>query len=107
MGSRVKVSYKGVGDLLRSAEMEAEMRRRAENVKQICEATAPVDESGPHPGRYAGAFRVESERTGGVRRDRAVGRVVNDAPESFAVEFGNRNTPQHRTMGKALIEGAR
>lgn len=96
------MSYAGVGELLRSAEMEAEMRRRGELVKQQCEATAPVFEPGPHPGRYRDAFRVESTREGGVKHDRAAAKVVNDAPENVAVEFGNRNVPRHRTMGRAI-----
>jgi hypothetical protein len=81
--------------------MVAEMKRRAELVAAAAVASAPVDEDGPHPGRYKGAFSVESGvRTG--KTTRAYGRVTNDAPEARFVEFGTRNNPRHRTLGKAL-----
>jgi hypothetical protein len=81
--------------------MQAEMRRRAELVKARAEASAPVDRTGPHPGRYKQSFRVTSGVREGKTR-RAFGRVTNDAPEAILVEYGSRNNPRHRTLGKAL-----
>lgn len=102
MAQGFNTNYRGVGDMLRSDFMVAEMRKRAEKVRAQAEATAPVDTGGPHPGRYKGSFAVES----GIRSQdgdrRAYGRVTNDAPEAFFVEFGTKNNPRHRTLGKAL-----
>jgi hypothetical protein len=100
--ARFSPSYRGLGELLRSEAMEAEMVRRAEKVKARFEATAPVDETGPHPGRLRDSARVESSRAGGLKHDRAVATVVVEAPEAFYAEFGNRNVPRHRTLGRAL-----
>lgn len=103
--SKYNQSYRGIGDMLSMPEIQAEMLRRAEKVKALAEAAAPVYERGRHPGRYKGAFRVSS----GVRRlpsRRAYARVTNDSPEALFVEFGNVNTPKHRTLGRALIDGA-
>lgn len=102
MGARLRPSYRGIGEMLRADFMLADMVRRAEEVKATAESIAPVYEQGRHPGRYKAAFRVEADPRGGHRHDRAVGRVVNDSPEAFIVEYGNRNTPRHRTLGKAL-----
>lgn len=104
-----KGSYKGIGEMLRSDFMVEVMRVQAERVKAVAEAIAPVGseaDGDKHPGLYKSSFRVES----GVRegkKPRAVGRVVNDAPYAFHVEFGSKDTPKHRTLGKALgIVGA-
>lgn len=100
--SRFNASYQGIGELLRSEGIEVEMVRRAEKIKERFVETAPVDESGPHPGRLRDSARVESERRGGVHNDRAVARVVVEAPEAFYAEFGNKNVTRHRTLGRAL-----
>lgn len=97
-------SYRGIGEMLRSAEMEAEMRRRAEQAMTFAVAIAPVGDprKDRHPGRYKASFRVQSTRRGGVRHDRASATLVNDAPEAAMVEYGNRNVAQHRVLGKAI-----
>lgn len=102
MAARYNPSYRGLGELLRSPEMEAEMRRRAEKIKVAAEASAPVYTPGTHPGRYKAAFTITSERRGGARKDRAAAYVVNDAPEALYVEYGTRNNPAHHTLLKAL-----
>jgi len=97
----VHIDYEGLGQLLRSPEMQAAMHTLAVGFMQRAIATAPVDEDGPHPGRYKASFRVES----GVQHNttaRAYGRVINDSPEAFFVEFGTKNNPRHRTLGKAF-----
>jgi len=99
-----KQSYAGVGDLLRADFMVADMHARAERVKLAAEAIAPVGKTSDgdkHPGRYKASFTVESGIRHG-RTSRAVGRVVNDSPEAFLVEWGNRNTPRYRVLGKSL-----
>lgn len=94
--------YKAFGEFLRSAEMAAEMERRIKKVEAIAIATAPVDEGGPHPGRYKSSFRTEVDRRGGAKHDRAVGRLLNDSPEALFVEYGTQNNPRHSTMRRAL-----
>lgn len=93
-----KPDYRGIGELLKSPEMEAEMLRRAKKVLDVCVATAPVDLKSPHVGRYKASFHASSGR----RTDRAYGMVTNAAPEAILVEYGSKNNPRHRTMGKAL-----
>jgi hypothetical protein len=92
--------YKGIGDMLTAAGMRADMRRRADNVAAEAEATAPVY-PGPTGGQYKRSFTVSSGVRPGRSR-RAFGRVTNDAPEAFYVEYGTRNNPRHRTLGRAL-----
>lgn len=81
--------------------MLAEMRKRGERVKAAAEASAPVDEQSPHAGRYKDSFHLEVgiEDSHGLR---AVATVYNDAPEALFVEYGTKNNPRHRTLGKAL-----
>lgn len=93
--ARFRGDYKGIGKMLRSAQMQREMEARAERVKGKAEALAPHDS-----GRYAGSFRVEA----GVRegkKPRAVAKVINDAPNAPYVEWGTSRTPRFRVMGKA------
>jgi hypothetical protein len=97
-----KGNYRGLGELLKSPEMEAEMLRRAEAVKARAESTAPFDPKSRDGTHYRDAFRVESSRDGGQHHDRAVARVVNDDPAAFQIEYGTSDTPRHRTLGKAL-----
>jgi hypothetical protein len=96
-GTRFKASYSGIGKMIRSPGMGAEMRRRAEKVKPLAEATAPVDS-----GEYKSSFKVTSGARGGVRKDRAYGRVTNSAPHAFYVEHGTSKTPAHHTLRRAL-----
>jgi hypothetical protein len=102
MAAKYRQSYAGVGELLRSEMMYVEMIRRAHDIADEAERTAPTDPGSGHTGRYKAGFVVDADRRGGFRGDRAVGRVVNDTPEAIIVEFGNRNTPQHATMRNAL-----
>lgn len=97
-----QASYRGIGELLRSAEMEAEMVRRAEKVKAAAEAIAPYDPDSTDGTHYKDAFRVESTRRGGLHQDRAAASVVNDDDAAFFIEFGNRNIPRKRVLGNAM-----
>jgi HK97 gp10 family phage protein len=100
----------GIGRMLVMPGMIAAMAARAERVADRARSTAPVDEGGPHPGRYRDAFSVSSgvrpkdqdPPRAKIKHDRAYGRVSNDAPEARFVEFGTEHQPAHRTLGRAL-----
>jgi hypothetical protein len=96
-----ELDYEGLGKLLRGTEMRAMLATKAEAVKVRAEAMAPVDKTGPHPGRYKASFKVETGIHEGKTR-RAYARVINTAPEAILVEYGSRNNPRHRTLGRAL-----
>lgn len=105
--SRYKASYSGIGQLLRSDFIMADMVARAERVKALAEALAPVDTGSGHPGRYKASFSVSASTSGrrgqfagpllpgqsrsslgGSRSRRARASVTNSAPESIWVEYG-------------------
>jgi hypothetical protein len=97
MAARFRASYRGIGKMLRSPEMQAEMRRRADKVARRAEAFAPVDS-----GQYKSSFTVSSGARGGLRRDRAYGRVTNTAPHAVFVEFGSSTVHAHQTLRRAM-----
>jgi hypothetical protein len=102
MTAQFRADYRGIGEMLCSEEMQADMHRRAERVAAAAEADAPVGGvSDPHRGRYKASFSVESGVREGKTR-RAFGRVVNDSPEAVYVEYGNKNIDAHHTLGRAL-----
>jgi hypothetical protein len=106
VAARYDADFKGIGDMLSAPWMLTEMLRRAEKVAERARATAPVDEAGPHPGRYRDSISARAfvrERAGGRR---AVGRAEATAPESFIVEFGTSRQEAHRTLGAALDAAA-
>lgn len=78
--TRFRLNFAGVGQLLRSSGMAAEMRSRAENVAAAARSAAPVD-----TGEYRDSITVETATT-----DRAVGRCVATAPHSLVVEARTR-----------------
>jgi hypothetical protein len=103
--SRITFSYEGIGEMLRSEFMEAEMGRRINNVKDRAVATSPVGSAATrdtHPGRYKDAFETETTREGGVNKDRASGYLVNTSPEAFIVEYGTSRQRAFATMRNAL-----
>jgi len=81
--------------MLRSRQMQEEMRQRAEDVKNKAETLAPRD-----TGTYAASFRVETGVREG-RRPRAQAKVINDDQAAAYVEWGTSRTPRHRVMGRA------
>lgn len=94
-------SYAGVGEMLRADFMVAAMRAEAEKVKTVAESIAPFDPTSTDGVHYKERFRVES----GVRegkKPRAYGRVLNDDPAAFQIEYGTSDTPRHRTLGIAM-----
>lgn len=101
--AKFTASYAGIGSLLRSAEMQAAMRKIAEQVKQRAEDTAPVGDpqEDPHAGRYKASFYI----TTGVQRrktSRAFAEIGNTAPEAVIVEFGDSSQEGHHTLLNAL-----
>ncbi|MFF5261365.1 HK97 gp10 family phage protein [Actinomadura viridis] len=96
-GTRFQASYRGIGQMIRSPWMQAEMRRRAEKVKAVAAATAPVE-----TGAYKRSFTVSSGARGGIRRDRAYGRVTNTAGHAVYVEYGTSKIPARYTLRNAL-----
>ena len=100
--SGFKADYAGIGQMLRSAEMEAGMLELAEKAKTYAEAIAPVDEHSDHPGRYKAAFRTESGRAGGYEHDRAYANLVNDAEEALWVEVGSKHNDAHHVLARSI-----
>ena len=93
--ARFRSNYKGIGAMLRSRQMQEEMRKRAEDVQDKAQAMAPRD-----TGDYATSFRVET----GVRegkKPRAQAKVINDDPAAPYVEWGTSRTPRFRVLGRA------
>jgi hypothetical protein len=101
MAATFTTNYRGVGDMLCAPWMLAHMLARAERVAEVAKATAPVDETGPHPGRYRDSIGARGFIRGGASR-RAVGRAEATAPESLLVEFVVPRGNPHRTLGRAL-----
>lgn len=101
MAIKYKASYSGIGQMLVSDFLQDEMHARILQAKELAENIAPVDESGPHPGRYKAAFVVEYGVRGG-KEPRAYGRLTNVSPEALAVEFGTQNNPAHHVLVRSL-----
>jgi HK97 gp10 family phage protein len=101
--STISFSYTGIGEMLRSPEMEKEMLRRAEKVKAEAERSAPVGDPrrDTHSGRYKASFHIDTTRRGGVRSDRAAAYISNDSPEAVFVEFGTS-----RQVGRHILRNA-
>lgn len=99
--SSFRADYGGIGQLLVSPQMQAEMHRRAERMKEAAEADAPYDERDRDGDHYRDHFTVSS----GVQERktrRAVGTLTNDSPVAFLVEFGSKNNDPHYTLTRAL-----
>lgn len=99
--SEFRPSYKGIGEMLTAEFMQAEMLRRAEQVKARAQATAP--DATP----LGEGYKFEFKASAGVKTSkkgtrRAFGRVTNDSDHAIWVEYGGQNTPAHRTLGRAL-----
>lgn len=88
-------SYTGIGEMLKSPEMQAAMLRKAVKVRDRAAEIAPVD---------TGAYKASLEASSGIEADgkRAYGRVTANVPYAFQVEYGTHDTPRHRTLGRAL-----
>lgn len=101
MTARFKLNYSGVGEMLRSPEMQAEMLRRVKRMQAYAEATAPYDAADKDGDHYRDHFSVES----GVQHhktSRAYGRLTNDHVAAVSIEFGTSKTPAHHTMLRSI-----
>ena len=100
--ARFKMSKLGVGQLLRSDMMLAEMVRRGHAVKDFAEGIAPTDS-----GRYRSKFFVQPVRRGGRRKDRAVAVVGNTADYAAHVEYGTERVRAQHVLLRAAQAGGR
>ena len=75
------------------------MRKLAAKVLARAISTAP--DATPYGTGYVTSFELESGVRDG-KTPRAYGQVKNTADHAVFVEFGGKNTPRHRTLGKAL-----
>ncbi len=101
--SSFNASYKGIGELLVSEMVRAEMVRRAEKVLALAKATAP--DATPQGVGYVASFELEAgTKVSKKGTRRALARVKNTSPHAIYVEFGGHNLDAHRTLGKALRE---
>lgn len=109
MAARFRGSRKGIGELLRSEMMEREMVRRANVIRGVAEAIAPVyaGPRDPHPGLYKASVVVTSTRRGARKRDRATATVTNTAYYARWVEYGTEKVPAHHVMLRAAQAGGR
>lgn len=106
MAAKFRMSRKGVGQLLRSPMVRAEMVRRAEIIKAVAEGIAPVGGPGdPHSGLYKKSFYVRSTSRGGRNNDRAMAFVGNRAPYARWVEYGTEKVPAHHVLLRAAAAG--
>ncbi len=97
---KVKGSYSGIAELLRSPMMVDELVRRAEKTRALAEQIAPK-----RTGHYAESFAVSASRNGGARSDRAAAYVTNSDRGAASIELGTRDTPAHRTLRTAMLDG--
>ncbi|MFJ7417990.1 HK97 gp10 family phage protein [Streptomyces uncialis] len=106
MAARFTMSRRGVGKLLRSPMVQAEMERRAQAVMATAVALSPVGGPGdPHAGRYKAAWSTDSTARGGRRRDRATATVRNTAPYARWVEYGTERVRAHHVLLRAARSG--
>ena len=106
MPARFKMSKKGVGQLLRSPMIQADMLFRAERIEAAAQGIAPVGGPGdPHPGQYKESFVVTTTARGGRRRDRATATVTNTAYYARWVEYGTEKVPAHHVLLRAAEAG--
>ena len=94
-------SYVGIGEMLVSGDMQAEMLRRVSKMKAAAEADAPYDATDRDGDHYRDHFHVEAGvREGRTRR--AFGRLENDSPVAVLVEFGSVHNPAHHTVLRSI-----
>lgn len=106
MPARFKMSKKGVGELLRSRMIQADMLVRAERIEAAAQGIAPVGgPSDPHSGTYKSSFYVTTTTRGGRRRDRATATVGNRAYYARWVEYGTEKVPAHHVLLRAAQAG--
>jgi hypothetical protein len=89
---RYRGDYDGLGELMRSGEMQQAMRQVAEDAMEYAASTAPV-----RTGDYKAHFSVTVTGEGGKHGNRAEADVVNDSDHAVLVEW----TDGYRTLQNA------
>lgn len=110
MAARFKMSNRGVGQMLNSPMIAAEMLRRAEVIKSVGESISPVGGPGdPHPGQYKRSWyaKVERKAIGRSRKKRPVGVVGNSSYYARWVEWGTEKVHAHHVLLRAAQIGGR
>lgn len=110
MAARFKMSTRGVGQMLNSPTIAAEMLRRAERIKGVGESISPVGGPGdPHPGQYKRSWytKVERKAIGRSRKKRPVGVVGNSSYYARWVEWGTEKVHAHHVLLRAAQVGGR
>ncbi|MEV7840180.1 HK97 gp10 family phage protein [Streptomyces albidoflavus] len=106
--ARFKMSRKGVGQLLRSPMIRAEMERRAALIEAVAVSISPVGGPGdPSPGQYKASWSTTSTTRGGRNRDRATATVRNSSYYARWVEYGTERVPAHHVLLRAARAGGR
>lgn len=108
MPAKFKMSNKGVGQLLNSPMIAAEMLRRAEVIKGVAEAISPVGgPDDPHGGAYKGNWHAEVRKkaVGRSRKKRPVGVVWNSSYYARWVEYGTEKVRAHHVLLRAAQAG--
>jgi len=106
--TKFRGSYSGIGRMLRSPMMLAEMVSRAERVTEYAVETAPVWSGGDvssdasPEGGYKSGFKIIPVPRGGIKKNRAQALVVNDDEAAIFVEYGTVNQEGQHILLKAL-----
>lgn len=100
--------YSGIGAMLSRPWLQAPCVARAEELKSLAQATAPVGDptEDAHPGLYKASFDVapiyKNVPFRGKPRQRASARVMNTAPHAWRVEHGDGRVPRYAPLQKAV-----
>lgn len=108
--ARFKMKSRGVGQLLRSDMIQAEILRRGEVIKGVAEAISPVGGPGdPHPGQYKASWyvRIEQKPVGRSHKKRPVAVVGNSSYYARWVEYGTERVHAHHVLLRAAQIGGR
>lgn len=97
--AKFKANRAGINAVARSAGVQREIRRRAENVKDLAVQLSPVV-----TGLYRSSWTVRIE----IRRGAAVGIISNPVSYAWYVERGNsRGAPAQHVARRALAAARR
>ena len=108
--AKFKLKVRGVGQLLNSEMIQAELLRRGEVIKSVAESISPVGGPGdPHPGQYKASWyvRIERKAVGRSQRKRPVAVVGNSSYYARWVEYGTKRVHAHHVLLRAAMAGGR
>ncbi|MEV8393858.1 MULTISPECIES: hypothetical protein [unclassified Streptomyces] len=110
--SKYRGDFAGIGRMMKRPGLQLACRKAALEIKEAAEARAPVGNPSTdrHSGWYKSSFVVvpieKNVPWRGQPRRRAGARVLNTAPHSLVVEFGNGVTPRYAVFQKAVEDVA-